>query len=153
MLLNFGLRDIGTGFLRCGGFAADLAEFLDGGFEFLASQATAFRWSLRFKSVDQREQVASCFTGVAVDLLGDVLTHREVSVLAVAAGFIEDALHAVFAGAVLRLRQSIVLQHKRQGSAIDEIVNVAHVSVSGLGVGRAAGVNVACWRIRWLRIR
>ena len=153
LLLHFGLRDIRTGFSRGCGSTADLTKFLNRGFEFLAAEATAFRWALGFESVDQRQQVASGFAGVAVDLLGDVLPHGEVAVLAVAAGFVEDALHAVFAGAVLRVRQSIVLQHERQGSAINEIVNVAHVAVSGLGVGRAAGVAVACWRIRWLRIR
>ena len=80
---------------------------------------------MSFKSMNQRQQVASGFTGMAVDLFGDVLPHGQITVLTVAAGFVEYAFHAVFTGVVLRLRQSVVLQHERKGSAIDEIVNQA----------------------------
>ena len=85
-----------------------------------------------FESVDQRQHVAACFTGMAVDLLGNVLSDSQISILAVAAGFVEYAFHAVFTGVVLRRLQSVVHQHKRQRCILDEFIDVAHVTGSGV---------------------
>ncbi|MCA9036161.1 MAG: hypothetical protein KDA91_13585 [Planctomycetaceae bacterium] len=49
--------------------------------------------------MNQRQQVASHLATVTVDAVdGVVQPDREVAVLAVGTGFIEHALHAVFAG-------------------------------------------------------
>ena len=81
-----------------------------------------------FESVDQRQQVPACFTGMAVDLLGDVLADSEISILTVTAGVVEDAFHPVFTGAVLRWLQTVVHQHKRQRRVLNEFIDVAHVA-------------------------
>ena len=85
-----------------------------------------------FESVNQRQQVAACFTGMAVDLFGDVLADSQVSILTVAAGFVEDAFHAVFTGAVLRWLQTVVHQHKRERGVLNEFIDIAHVAGSGV---------------------
>ena len=61
-----------------------------------------------FEPVDQRQKVAAGFTGMAVNLLGDILADSQISVLTVAAGFVEYAFHAVFTDAVLRWLKTVV---------------------------------------------
>ena len=84
------------------------------------------------ESVNQRQQVASCFTRMAVDLFRDVLADSQISILTVAAAFIEDAFYAVFTGAVLRWLKTVVHQHERQRCVLDEFIDVAHVAGSGV---------------------
>ena len=123
-------------------FACDLFEGRHGGFEFFAAESPTFRWSVTFEAVDQRQQIASHLATVAIDAVdGVVQPDCEVAVLAVGTGFVEHALHAVFAGRFLRQRFAVVSQNLFDTGLFDQTVDV-------MDVARLSGVHASGSRLR-----